>query len=94
MSKVAVSANGDIAAATAWRDGNVVFRDEPLSDAVHRLNRYSSLRLRIDDAALATLRINGVFAKGDSAAFARSVEAYYPVIADYSSADSIRLRLK
>jgi transmembrane sensor len=91
--KLTKTANADISAATAWRDGNVIFRNEPLGEAVRRLNRYAPLRLKIADESLATLRISGVFEKGDSVAFARSVQAYYPVSVD-SDSDAITLRFK
>ncbi|MBL8268744.1 FecR family protein [Steroidobacter sp.] len=87
-------AEADVVAATAWREGNVIFKGEPLGDAVRRLNRYSHLKLTVAEPSLAELRISGVFQKGDSAAFARTVQAYYAVIADETDSDVIRLRLK
>jgi len=91
--RLTVIPHADIPAATAWEYGNVIFRNEPLGDAVERLNRYSRLQLKIMDPSLASLRISGVFEKGDVGAFARSVQVYYPVVID-SDTESIRLRLK
>lgn len=36
----AVADNVDVAAATAWRQGRLVFRDAPLSDVIQEMNRY------------------------------------------------------
>jgi transmembrane sensor len=92
--KAIVTPQADIQAATAWREGKVIFHEEPLREAVRRLNRYSKTQLQIDGPELADLSINGVFEAGDSRAFAQALEAYLPVIADYSQGDVIKLRMK
>lgn len=85
--------NADIEAATAWRDGKVIFRGETLSVAVHRLNRYSRQQVVIDDPALAQMKLSGVFDSGDAQAFAEAMQAYLPVAADFSHAPTIHLRM-
>lgn len=92
--KATVTAKADLEAATAWREGKVIFHSEPLAEAVRRLNRYSKVQLQIDGAELGNLSVSGVFEAGDSRAFADAVEAYLPVTADYSHADVIKLRMK
>jgi transmembrane sensor len=89
-----VTPKADIAAATAWREGKVIFHSEPLGEAIRRLNRYSNIQLQIDGAELSNLTVSGVFEAGDSRAFADAVQAYLPVIADYSRSDRITLRMK
>jgi transmembrane sensor len=81
-------------AATAWREGKVIFRSEPLGEAVRRLNRYSRTKLEVDGGDLSNMSVSGVFDASDSRAFADVVQSYLPVTADYSKADVIRLRLK
>lgn len=81
----------DLEAATAWRRGKVIFHAEPLSSAIRRLNRYSTLQLEIDDPDLAALHVSGVFEAGDSQAFAEAIEAYLPVKADTSERGVVRL---
>lgn len=92
--KATVTPEADIEAATAWREGKVIFHEEPLREAVRRLNRYSHIQLQIDGDALANLSVNGVFEAGDSRAFAEAVEVGLPVRADYSQSDVITLRMK
>jgi transmembrane sensor len=89
-----VLAHADVEAATAWRQGKVIFRDETLSDAVHRLNRYSRQQIVVDDPALARMKVSGVFDSGDAQAFAEAMQAYLPVAADFSRASTIHLRMK
>jgi transmembrane sensor len=83
----------DIEAATAWRQGKVIFRDQTLAEAVHRLNRYSRQQVIIDDPALAQMKVSGVFDSGDAQAFAEAMQAYLPVVAE-SSKSTIHLKLK
>lgn len=92
--RATVTHKADLEAATAWRQGKVIFHSEPLLDAVHRLNRYSTEQLHIEGEELAALRISGVFEVGDSRSFADAVQAYLPVTADYSRSDVITLRMK
>lgn len=62
-----------VEAATAWRRGQAMFADTPLSDAVAEMNRYGGPRLILADSGLASLRVSGVFATNDTGEFARAV---------------------
>jgi ferric-dicitrate binding protein FerR (iron transport regulator) len=92
--KSVVTANADIEAATAWREGKVIIRSEALGDAAQRLNRYSRRQIQIDDPALATKLISGVFEAGDTQGFVSAVQRYLPVSVDDSDASTIKLRLR
>jgi len=62
-----------VEAATAWRRGQAVFADTPLSDAVAEMNRYGGPRLILADPNLTLLRVSGVFATNDTGEFARAI---------------------
>lgn len=83
----------DIEAATAWRQGKIIIRKERLDEAVLRLNRYSHLQIQVDDPQLAARQVSGVFEAGDTHGFLSAIQRLYPVTADYSQADKVRLRL-
>ncbi|WP_157995471.1 FecR family protein [Peristeroidobacter soli] len=89
---VTVIPKADLAAATAWRQGKVIFHDEPLSSAIRRINRYSKVQLVIEDAQLEQVSVSGVFEIGDTRAFAQAMQAYWAVTADYSDPNVIQLR--
>lgn len=89
-----VTPKADLEAATAWRQGKVVIRTEPLSEAVERLNRYSKLQIKIDGEELANKHISGVFEAGDTQGFVSAVQRYLPVETDYSDSNTVRLSLK
>lgn len=60
-------------AVTAWRRGEVLLEGTALPDAIAEMNRYDERQLVIDDAALAAVRVSGVYRTGDSPGFARAV---------------------
>jgi len=91
--RAVVTPKADLQAATAWREGKVIFRTEPLGEAVHRMNRYSHLQLKIDDPALASEVVSGVFEAGDTRGFVAALQRYLSITVDYSDSDSVRLTL-
>jgi transmembrane sensor len=70
----------DVAKVTGWRDGRVFLEDVTLADAVVEMNRYSRVQIRIDDTALAQLRVNGMFHAGQQQAFVDALQDYFPTI--------------
>ncbi len=78
--------------ALAWREGKLIFADEPLSRVVTRMNNYVTTPLVVEGAA-ADLRISGVFKAGDTVAFTDALGAYFS-IEEERMADGIHLRMK
>lgn len=69
----------DVAAATNWRRGVVVFEDATLVDAIAEFNRYSSRRIVLLDPSLGDMRIGGVFKITDISSAVRSLESAVPI---------------
>jgi transmembrane sensor len=63
--------------AVAWRRGQVVLDDTALEAAVAEMNRYSNVRVVVQEPAAGRLLVNGLFQAGDSASFARAVAHTY-----------------
>lgn len=66
----------DVAEATSWRQGQLVFVRRPLGDVAAELNRYSEKKIVVQDDTLAAAPITGGFAVGDVNAFVEAVESY------------------
>jgi transmembrane sensor len=66
-----VIAPESIAAATAWRRGQVEFHGTSLAQAAAELNRYGGARLVVDPR-VATRPVSGVFSTSDGPAFANA----------------------
>jgi transmembrane sensor len=60
-----LSVDDDPESALAWRDGMIVFRGEPLREAIREINRYTNLSFRIVDPALTDIPVGGYFRTGD-----------------------------
>lgn len=68
----------DTEQALAWREGKLIFDDEPLAAAATRMNNYGARRIVVEGGAQG-LRISGVFRAGDVEAFVGAVESYFPI---------------
>jgi len=68
---------------TAWLRGEIILDKTPLRDAVEEMNRYSAVKLIIDNAAAADIRVSGIFRAGDSARFAQAVGETYHLAVEH-----------
>ncbi|MHC9085578.1 FecR family protein [Luteimonas sp. RIT-PG2_3] len=71
----------DVDRAISWREGRLIFRNDPLESAVAEVNRYSRRQLVIEDPRLAGLRISGVFSTARPDNFVLALSTYHPVVA-------------
>jgi transmembrane sensor len=83
--------SADPQVARAWEAGRLLFRDEPLGDAVARVNRYTTHPILIDPS-IASIRFSGVFNAGDVDSFVSAVTSYFPVQATPTETNSILLQ--
>jgi transmembrane sensor len=68
----------DVAKATSWREGQIIFDDDTLETAVAEVNRYSPKKI-ILDPRLANLRMSGVFIAGRSDSFVQTVTGHFSI---------------
>jgi transmembrane sensor len=68
----------DVATESAWADGQVLFTDRALPDAVAEMNQYSTRQIVVNPE-LARYRINGMFRAGNQDGFVAALTAYFPV---------------
>lgn len=83
--------SADVDEALAWKQRVVEFNDQPLSEAIGLLNRYTRAQIVIKDPKVAALRITGVFKTGDIERFGRSVSQVLPVRMVARDADTYEL---
>lgn len=81
----------DAGRSLGWETGILEFVNEPLRDAVERMNRYGSRPLRVSDAPAGAVTISGQFDGGDTAAFVEGVTAIFPVDAAATADGGIEL---
>lgn len=69
----------DVERALSWREGQLIFRNDRLADAVAEVNRYSTRRIELSDDAVGNLRVSGIVNTGNTAVFVETMTNYYPV---------------
>ncbi len=65
----------DIAAATAWMQGQLIFKGTALRDVAAEFNRYNLRQLVIADQKLGDLKISGIFSSTDPAMLIRFLQS-------------------
>lgn len=80
----------DPAAAFAWEDGRVIYRDERLADVAADLSRYVAKPIRVE-ASIADLRVTGALAIDNETSMVRRLETFLPIRGEFLP-DEIRLK--
>ena len=63
----------DVQSVSAWTNGEVVFQDTPLAQAVAEMNRYARKKIVLGAGAPADAKVNGVFSTGNIREFLGAV---------------------
>ena len=59
----------------AWQNGDIIFVDTPLAEAVSEYNRYLTQKIVIDDPAIGSIRIGGRFLSSNPADFLTAISS-------------------
>ena len=78
--------------AFAWTNGQLIYRDQPLSEVVGDLSRRFAIPVRVADPQTAALRFTGVLVTDKEADVLRRLEAFAPVKAEQSGATVVLRR--
>ena len=81
----------DVAKATSWREGQIIFDNDTLGSAVQEVNRYSVTQIILADPRLGSLSVSGVFIAGHSESFVETVTGHFPIKAVLGSDGEIVL---
>lgn len=85
-------ADADLEVVQGWTYGDLVFKEWRLADLIEEMNRYSRVRLRIEDRELDDLLISGRFHAGDHRALLRVLEGGWPVRSRVEGHDILLVR--
>lgn len=84
-------APADVPKTTSWLEGRLTFDNEPLSEVVAELNRYSDKKIILEDPSLGRTPILGVFKAGDVDGFVRALREYRLARVSSETPDTITL---
>ncbi len=69
----------DLAAATSWLDGRLIFADRPLGEVIADMARYHDIDISVADPDLRRLKVNGTFKVHHLDRFLQSLESAFPI---------------
>jgi len=72
----------NLKAAEGWTRGDLVFEQRPLGELIGEMNRYTQNPIRLGESPLATLRVSGVFHKGDQHSLLLALRSGWALRAD------------
>jgi transmembrane sensor len=75
----------------AWRDGRLIFRDEPLEQAIAEVERYTTIDFVFLDENLKKTLISGRYKTGDVDSLLLSLRANFDIVYEYSGEDRVLL---
>lgn len=82
----------DVAGLTAWRQGNLVFRDRRLDDVLAEVGRYHDTRIRLQNESLGKLRVSGTFHTAELGDTLNAIATILPVSIDHVGEHEIVLK--
>ena len=75
----------------AWQEGYLSFSGEPLSEVIEQVNRYSTVKLEVEDPKVASVAIGGRFRIGDLDGVLEVLHTNFGIQARQINEHSIRL---
>lgn len=78
----------------SWRNGVVVFEDQPLQAVVEEMRRYTEVSIHVADSDLSGLRISGEYETGNVMQFLAQLQENYQIEVDDQYTDWILLRAR
>jgi transmembrane sensor len=82
----------DVEVKLSWREGNIVFHDEPLAQALGEIARYTRVEFIIRDEKLKTVRVAGLFRAGDVEGLLQTLRENFNISYERIGADKIVLK--
>ena len=77
----------------AWREGNIIFRDTPLTEVLAEFARYHNVHIEMDNL-MADYRLSGRFASNDLEGLLKLIQSAYPINVQRPASDQLRLQFK
>ncbi len=84
----------DPAQLSAWREGWLVFRNEPLRDALATVNAYRAQPITLADERVGDLRLSSRFRAGDSTALLAALPTILPLTVHARADGGVELRAR
>ncbi|MEQ8207607.1 MAG: FecR domain-containing protein [Woeseia sp.] len=91
--EVSAIADFDMEVKLAWREGNLIFRGEPLSDVVQQVSRYTDIEFTFADDIAMDVRVAGRFKVGDIDGLLAALQQNFQITHQRTDANTIVIGL-
>ena len=81
----------DVAAAAAWRNGQLIFKNQPLGEVLVELGRYHAASLTVTSSRIMDIKVSGTFPTDNLELALKTIAATLPVKLTQTSPQSWRL---
>ena len=81
----------DVEVKLSWRQGNLIFRGEPLEEAVREVERYTSIEFVFLDQELKKIRVAGLFKAGDVDGLLATLRENFNIVYQYTDERKVLL---
>jgi len=92
-SSVVMLTERELVKALSWRDGLLVFTDNPLGEVIREVGRYTEYSIEIADPAVEKIKVGGRFKIGELSALFEALEAGFGIDVTYVDKERIRLSI-
>ena len=89
---VSAKSTVDLQTVAAWEHGKLIFDEQPLEDVLNQIARYHTVEFQIADPKLRNIKISGSFKTGNLQLLLETLEAGFPVKAEFIDSQHVRLK--
>jgi transmembrane sensor len=91
IERAEVMSNAELSGKLAWRQGQLIYSGQPLSEVLADISRYSDIEIELADSALRDLPVGGSFSVNRTDAILAALENNFGVHAEWIDARHVRL---
>jgi transmembrane sensor len=91
IERSAVVSDAELGRKLAWRQGQLIYSGQPLSEVLDDISRYSDIEIELADPALRNLPVGGAFSVNQTDAIFAALQNNFGVHAEWIDARHVRL---
>jgi len=91
IERSAVVSDAELGRKLAWRQGQLIYSGQPLSEVLDDISRYSDIEIELADPALRNLPVGGAFSVSQTDAIFAALQNNFGVHAEWIDARHVRL---
>jgi len=91
IERAEVVSDAELGRKLAWRQGQLIYSGQPLTEVLADISRYSDIQIELADPALGNLPVGGAFSVNQTDAIFAALENNFGVHAEWKDARHVRL---